>query len=80
MGVTLYLIRQRLDRISPSLFRMGDADIDVVYLEQATSVLSSGTEGSMVCGEGIAANSSRSILTYDDLVEKIFSSERVLVL
>lgn len=80
MGVTLYLIRQRLDHISPSLFRMSDADIDVVCLDQATSVLSSDTEGAAVCGEGIAANSSRSILTYDDLVEKIFSSERIVVL
>jgi hypothetical protein len=80
MGVTLYLIRQRLDRISPSLFQMSDTDIDVVYLEQSTCVPSSDTEGVSVCGEGIEANNSRSILTYDNLVEKIFSSERIVVL
>jgi len=80
MGVTLYLLRQQPDRIPPSLFRIGDADIDVVYLEQATSVLSSCMEGVTVCGEGTAANGSRSILTYEDLVEKIFSSDHAVVL
>jgi hypothetical protein len=34
----------------------------------------------VVSGEGITVGVSHSALTYDDLVEKIFSSEHVIVL
>ena len=80
MGATLYILRQRHDHISPSLFHMSDAHIDVVFMEQGTSLTHLGV-GEVIVGEGgTVARSSRQALTYDDLVEKIFSSEHVVVL
>jgi hypothetical protein len=80
MGVTLYILRQQHDHISPSLFHMSDAPIDVVFMEEGTSLTHLSVEEVRV-GEGsAAARSSRQALTYDDLVEKIFSSEHVVVL
>jgi hypothetical protein len=80
MGVTLYILRQQHSHTSPSLFDMSDAYIDVVFMEQGTSRTHLSIEGVMV-GEGsVTARSSYQALTYDDLVEKIFSSEHVVVL
>jgi hypothetical protein len=69
MSSTLYLLRQQPNSISSSLFRANDSDMDVIFLKEATSA-----------GHGIEAVNSGSALTYDDLVEKIFSSEHVIVL
>ena len=80
MGSTLYLLRQQPDRLSPSLFRVSDADMDIVFIEQSTSITSSMVGGVVVPSDGITVNGSRPTLTYDDLVEKIFSSEHVIVL
>lgn len=82
MGVTLYILRQQHHHhhISPSLFDMSDAHIDVVFMEQGTSLTHLGAEGVIAGGGSIATRSSRQALTYDDLVEKIFFSEHVVVL
>jgi hypothetical protein len=80
MSATLYLLRQQPEHISSALFRASDADIEIVLIERATSLASSFVEGAMVTGERIAVGSAREALTYDDLVEKIFSSEHVIVL
>jgi hypothetical protein len=80
MSTTLYLLRQPPHHISSALFRASDADTSVVLLEQAASVSPSCVEGDVVIGEGIEASSSGRILTYGDLVEKIFSSEHVVVI
>ncbi len=80
MGVTLYILRQQHRHTSPTLFDMSDAHIDVVFMEQGTSLPPLGIEGVMVDGGSITARSSRQNLTYDDLVEKIFSSEHVVIL
>lgn len=80
MGATLYILRQQQHHISPSLFDMSDAHIDVVFMEQGTSLIHLGVEEVIAGGGSIAARSSRQALTYDDLVEKIFSSEHVVVL
>lgn len=80
MGATLYILRQQHDQISPSLFHMSDAHIDVVFMEQGASLTHLGVEEVMVDEGGTVARSSRQALTYDDLVEKIFSSEHVVVL
>lgn len=80
MSATLYLLRQKADSISQSLFRASDAEIDIVCIEQAVSIVPSGLERVVVSGEGIAVGGSHSSLTYDDLVEKVFSSEHVIVL
>lgn len=79
MGTTLYILRQQPDHISPSVFQMSDANIDVIFMEQGTSLTSSDGE-EITTGEVEAvAGGSRRTLTYDDLIEKIFSSERVVV-
>ena len=80
MGATLYLLRQQPDRISPSLFRESDADMDIVFLEHATSMVPSSVKGAVVSTEGMIVSDSRQMLTYDELVEKIFSSEHIIVL
>ena len=80
MAATLYILRQQPVHISPSLFRASDEEIDIVFIEQASSMAPALIEGAVVSGEGIEVGSSHRTLTYDDLVEKIFSSEHVIVL
>lgn len=80
MGTTLYLLRQYQDRISSSLFRASDADIEIVFVEQSASIAPSSVKGVVVAAEGMTVGSSHPTMTYDDLVEKIFSSERIIVL
>jgi hypothetical protein len=80
MSATLYLLRQQPDLISPSLFRASDADIDIVFVGHATPIAHSFVKGVVVTAEGIVAGGSYLTLTYDNLVEKIFSSEHVIVL
>jgi hypothetical protein len=78
--MTLYLLRQQPDHISPVLFHVRDVNIDIVFIERAVSIASSFIEGAVVVDEKIVIDSSRQALTYDDLVERIFSSEHVIVL
>jgi hypothetical protein len=80
MGTTLYLIRQDLDCVSSSLFRVSDVDIDIVFVEQASSQIPSSVKGFVVGAEGIVIGRSHPTMTYDDLIEKIFSSEHVIVI
>jgi hypothetical protein len=80
MGTTLYLIRQDLDRVSSSLFRVSDVDIDIVFVEQASSQIPSSVKGFVVGAEEIVIGRSHPTMTYDDLIEKIFSSEHVIVI
>jgi hypothetical protein len=80
MSATLYLLRQQPDLISPSLFRASDADIDIVFIGHTVSISRSFVKGVVVIAEGMVAGGSHPTLTYDDLVEKIFSSEHVIVL
>ena len=80
MSATLYLLRQRPDRISPSLFLESDADMDIVFVEHATLTTLSSMKGATVSNEGRNVSDSRQTLRYEDLVEKIFSSEHIIVL
>jgi hypothetical protein len=80
MSATLYLIRQQPDRISPSLFRANDAEIDIILLEQAVSSAPALVDGAVVVGEGMVVDDSHRTLTYADLVERVFSSQHVIVL
>jgi hypothetical protein len=73
MSSTLYLLRQKPEQISLSLFQYGETDIDIVFLEEGSSVIPSSIKEMVVSG-------SRPTLTYDDLVYKIFSSDHVVVL
>ena len=80
MSATLYLLRQQPDRISPSLFRESDADMDIVFVEHATLTTLSSVKGVTASHEEMMVRDSRQTLRYDDLVEKIFSSEHIIVL
>ena len=80
MGTTLYLIRQDLDRVSSSLFRASDIDMDIVFIEEATSIASSSVKGVVVAAKGRVVGWLPPTMTYDDLVGKIFSSEHVIVI
>lgn len=79
MCTTLYILRQQPDHISPSVFQMSDTNIDVIFMEQDTSITPSGVEEVTVGEVGARDGGSRRALTYDDLIEKIFSSEHVVV-
>ena len=79
MSTTLYLLRQHPDHISSSLFRASDTDMDIVFFEQATSIVSSSVKGVVVATEEMAVGFSHPSMTYDDLIEKIFSFEHIIV-
>jgi hypothetical protein len=59
---------------------VSDVNVDIVFIEQATSIASSFVEGDVDTGERTMIDGLGQALTYDDLVEKIFSSEHVIVL
>lgn len=80
MSTTLYLLRQQPNRISPCLFQASDMDIDVVFIEDAASIAVSAMKGVVENGEGMVVTDSHQTLTYDDLVEKIFSSDQIIVI
>jgi hypothetical protein len=79
MGTTLYLLRQHPDLISSALFRASDADMDIVFIEQTSSIVPSSVKGVVVATEGIAGDLSHPTITYDNLIDKIFTSEHVIV-
>ena len=79
MGTTLYVLRQHPDHISPSLFQAIDTDMDIVFIEQAASIVPSSVKGVVVTTEGMAGGFSHPTMTYDEFVEIIFSSEHVIV-
>jgi hypothetical protein len=79
MGATLYLLRQHPDCISSSLFRASDSDVDIVFVEQASWIVPSSVKGFAVATEGIVDGLSRPTMTYDDLIEKIFSFDHIIV-
>jgi len=79
MGTTLYVLRQPLERISSSIFRASDSDMDLVFIEQAASMIPPSVKGLVVATEGMVVGPSHQPMTYDDLIEKIFSSEHIIV-
>ena len=80
MSATLYLLRQQPDHISPSLFRASDTDMDIVFIEHTASITPSSVKGVVVIAEGILVSDSCQTMTYGDLIEKIFSSEHIIVM
>lgn len=79
MSTTLYVLRQHPDLISSSLFQASDADMDIVFIEQVSSIIPSPAKGNVVAIEEMAVGLSHPTMTYDDLIEKIFSSEHIIV-
>jgi len=80
LSSTLYLLRKNPEQISPSLFQPCEADIDIIFIEEASSMIPSSIKGAVVTAEGITVSGSRPTLTYDDLVCEIFSSDHIVVL
>ena len=80
MSAILYILRQQPDLISPSLFQASDIDMDIVFVEHAASIAPSSVKGVVVTAEGMEVSGSRPTLTYEELVEKIFSSEHIIVI
>jgi hypothetical protein len=81
MTSTLYILRQQPDVISPALFQQGEADTEAVFIEQALTMPSSVMDGSIVSEkEVVGVVGSIPTITYDDLVMKIFSFDRTIVL
>ncbi len=80
MSATLYILRQQADQISSSLFRGDDADMDIVSIERATSIAPFPRNEGSIAGERFVPDGVGEVLSYEDLVEEIFSSERVIVL
>ena len=56
--MTLYLLRQQPDHISPALFHVRDLNIDIVFIERAASIASSSIEGAVVVDEKIVIDNS----------------------
>ena len=80
MSETLYLLRQQPEHISPSLFLVSDTENDIVLVEHLVSVTPSSMKGVVMKSERTVASDSSQTVTYDDLVEKIFSSDHVVVI
>ena len=53
--------------------------MDIVFIEQTALVVPSSVKGIVVAPEGMVGESSHPTMTYDDFVEKIFSSEHIIV-
>ena len=54
--------------------------MEIVFIEEAASRASFSVKGVVVAVEGTVADYLHPILTYDDLIEKIFLSEHIVVL
>jgi hypothetical protein len=54
--------------------------MDIVFMEQVSSILPSSVKGIVVATERLAVGFSHPPMTYDNLIEKIFSSEHILVI
>jgi len=77
MNTFLYLLRQPVDRIPASLFLPTENPGDVVLIEAATASplsLEKGTVYAMVREQDALG------LTYESLIDKIFESDRVMVI
>ena len=79
MNSFLYLLRRPPDQIPDALFQPSDALGDVVLLEAATSSVMSVPHG-IVLRLGQDRARYEGTLTYDELVKKIFDSQRVMVI
>ena len=79
VGTILYVLRPSLDRIPSSIFRFGDVDTDIVFVERAASMVPSSVKGFVIAPEGMAVGGSHPTMTFDDLIDKIFSSEHIIV-
>lgn len=79
MSTTLYVLRQSPDRIPPSIFRPRDLDMDIVFAEPAALVASSPAGGRVIGSDVAVVGGSHPTMIFDDLIDKIFSAEHIIV-
>ena len=79
MSRTLYLLRQEPENISPALFRVSDAENDIVLINQLVPRTCASVGGTAVNSGKLLVTDS-AVTTYDELIEKIFSSSHVIVI
>ena len=80
MSKTLYLLRQLPNHIGPSIFQANDVNMDIVFIERAAVATPSSMKGAVVADRGMMVDDSLQMLTYDDIIGKIFSSEHIIVI
>ena len=80
MSRTLYLLRREPEDISPALFRVSDTENDIVLLNQLVPRTCASVKGTAVNSEQMVVTDSPGTVTYDELIEKIFSSSHVIVI
>ncbi len=73
MDSTLYILRRTLHEIPPSLLSPTNSEVNVIFLERALSDPRHLIESGHLTG-------SRHAMTYEDLIEKVFASERIIVI
>jgi len=79
MGTTLYILRRSPDRIPSSIFRSSDLNMDIVFLEPAALIAPSAVKGLVIESELAVVEGSHPTIIFDDLIDKIFSSEHIIV-
>jgi hypothetical protein len=76
MNTTLYLLRQSIEHVNQAVFLPSETEGDVVLLEEGGSSVLSHSKGKVF---SLAENSRHSFLSYDDLIDKIFQVDHVIV-
>lgn len=76
MNTTLYLLRQPIERVNQAVFLPSESEGDVVLLEEAVTSVLSHSKGKVF---SLVENSRHPFLSYDDLVQKIFQVDHVIV-
>ncbi len=77
MNKTLYLIRKPVDRINPAMFVPSETEGDVVLLEEGGSFRLVHRGGAVF---SLSEHAPHPRMTYDELVEMIFQSDRAMVI
>jgi hypothetical protein len=76
VNTTLYLLRQPIEQVNGAVFLPSESEGDVVLLEEAGSSVVSHSKGEVF---SLVENSRHSFLSYDDLIQKIFQADHVIV-
>jgi hypothetical protein len=53
--------------------------MDIVFVERAALMIPSSVKGVVIAADGMVVGPSHPTMTYDELIEKIFSSEHIIV-
>lgn len=73
---TLYLLRRSYEKIQPSVFLPSETEGDVVLLEKGESSVFSHSKGRVF---SLSLETTHESLSYDGMIEQIFSHDHVIV-